>query len=216
MQNSLAEGWPFRHCHYKSHALQQIAQEAKLHTCAPSFIVLCYLYSTCCIRQSISVDAVVLRKIRVIRVYNMQCVSFSQLGSAAASLHISLVTPEKRIKCHRYQSTGTTLSDLRSQVLLLNADIGSLSRKIYHHAPMDPYRPRSREIETVYPPTLADETFWSNPSTERDAIYNAIALVFWDLVAMTELAGFSLRSCILKKMELNRKKYKVELCKVKD
>ncbi len=149
----------------------------------------------------------------------MHDISFSQLGSAAASLKISLVTPEKRIKAdtlyNRHRSTDTGISDLRSHVLLLNADIGSLSRQIYYNAPLDPYRPRSRDKNYSYQPTLADENFWSTPSTERDAIYNAIAVVFWDLVAMAELSGFNLRTCILKKIELNRKKYKVELCKVK-
>jgi len=149
----------------------------------------------------------------------MHFVSFSQLGSAAASLQaISLVTPEKKFKTdsigHRYRSAGTGFSNLRSQVLLLNADIGSLSWQMYHHAPMDPYRPRLRDTNMSYPPTLAEEKFWSVQSTERDAIYDAIALVFWDLVAMAELSGFNLRTCILKKMELNRKKYKAELCKV--
>lgn len=148
----------------------------------------------------------------------MHFVSFSQLGSAAASLQISLVTPEKKLKTdgigHRYRSASNGFGDLRSQVLLLNADIGSLSRRMCNHAPMDPYRPRLRDTNISYPPTLVDEKFWSTPSTERDAIYEAIAMVFWDIVAMAELSGFNLRTCILKKMELNRKKYKAELCKV--
>ena len=148
----------------------------------------------------------------------MHFVSFTQLGSAAASLHISLVTPEKRVKTncfYRCSRSGTGFSHIRSQILLLNADIGVLSRKMYYHAPIDPYRPRELGTSLIaYPATLSDEKFWSTPSDERDAIYDAIAVVFWDLVAMAELSGFNLRSCILKKMELNRKKYRAELCKV--
>ena len=147
----------------------------------------------------------------------MHFVSFSQLGSAAASLQISLVTPEKRMRTDigcRHRS-GSGLSDIRSQILLLNADIGNLSRKMYIHAPIDPYRICECDTGTQYPATLSDEKFWSTPSDERDAIYQAIAIVFWDLIATAEMSGFNFRSCILKKMDLNRKKYRAQLCKVR-
>jgi hypothetical protein len=148
----------------------------------------------------------------------MHFVSFSQLGSAAASPPVSLVTPEKRIKTECFvdgKRSDSSLGDLRSQVLLLNADIGNLSRKIIRYAPMDPCRLRIPELSvTAYPATLTDEKFWCTPSNERDSIYEAIAVVFFDIVTMAELSGFNLRNCILKKMQLNRRKYKLELCKV--
>jgi NTP pyrophosphatase (non-canonical NTP hydrolase) len=59
------------------------------------------------------------------------------------------------------------------------------------------------------------DCFWSNPSAPRDDIYLAIGKIFWNLVQISKTANIDLSSSILKKMDLNARKYPVHLCKGK-
>jgi len=107
---------------------------------------------------------------------------------------------------------------IRSHVLRIGADVGNLCQKVLSHAPFDPYRTPlpSHIVETQYfPPTLADDSFWSYPSCSRDAIYKAIEAVISSLVIMSVLCEVDLRKSILKKIDLNRRKYPIALCKGK-
>ena len=74
------------------------------------------------------------------------------------------------------------------------------------------------------------EPFWSKESTgtgtnassnsslslsrERNDIYKAIQRVFQTLVVFCDICDLNLSHAIVKKMELNGRKYPVELCKV--
>jgi hypothetical protein len=106
----------------------------------------------------------------------------------------------------------------RSEVLHLGSIVGNLCTQLLIHAPSDPYRPSlsPTEIESQdFLPTLEDSEFWSVPSPERDEIYKAVGAVFWHLVILSEAFGLDLRTCIMKKIELNCRKYPVSLCKVR-
>jgi len=102
-------------------------------------------------------------------------------------------------------------SSPRSQALHLGACIGILCGKL-SMAPDDPVR--SQEMANI-PPTCENEPFWSSPSSERDDIYKAIGDIFLSLFIFANTCGIDLRESILKKMQLNARKYPVHLCKGK-
>ena len=106
----------------------------------------------------------------------------------------------------------------RSEVLHLGSIVGNLCTQLLIHGPCDPYRPQLSPAETEsqeFLPTLEDSDFWSVPSHERDEIYKAVGAVFWHLVILSQAFGLDLRTCIMKKVELNCRKYPVSLCKVR-
>lgn len=114
------------------------------------------------------------------------------------------------------------LSHARNQVFNLGSAVGELCHTLTTNAPLDPYRPPlpSDQTETQsFPATLDDHPFWSSKNNNddsvkaREEIYNAIGAVFWSLVLLTTLCNIDLRASILKKMELNAKKYPAHLCK---
>ena len=94
----------------------------------------------------------------------------------------------------------------RSQILHLSFSIGLLCSKILQYAPMDPNGKTSQ--------TEVSE-FWLQPSSSRDEIHQAIANIFQSILAFAHVADINLESAILKKMELNARKYPVELCRGK-
>jgi len=130
----------------------------------------------------------------------------------------------------------------RSQVLQLGADVGALCSQMLSHSPLDPH---PDTLEAATPPThgtAADQSsynvisqpapqdrcaedevegqmarLWScsTSATGQECVYEGIARVFWRLVVLCNVCRIDLRSCILKKIELNGKKYPVHLCKGK-
>lgn len=94
----------------------------------------------------------------------------------------------------------------RCNVLHLGYAIGSLCSKILEHAPMDPNGMTAQ--------SEANE-FWLQPSKERSEIHQAIADIFQSILFFAHVTEINLESAILKKMELNARKYPVELCKGK-
>jgi len=124
----------------------------------------------------------------------------------------------------------------RNEVLNLGAQVGTLCSALLTHAPLDPADrdPLSKGVDETrqYPASLAegDDVFWSASAASSDSdsngltqeqiagrkeIARSMASVFLALFVAAHACGVNLRTCILKKMELNRKKYPVELCKGK-
>lgn len=135
-------------------------------------------------------------------------------------------------------TNSTTTSQLRSQVLKLGASIGQLCAQFLSpHVPLDAASPPRREdnetnsdgekkevlhghgtIATAAATTSAtphppSSSYWSTPSIHRDNIHVAIAKIFWNLLEISKTANVNLSSSILKKMDLNARKYPVHLCK---
>ena len=59
-----------------------------------------------------------------------------------------------------------------------------------------------------------DDSFWSTASPFKDELAKQLGNIFLELFAMASLCGIDLRTSILKKVELNGRKYPVDLCKV--
>lgn len=97
-------------------------------------------------------------------------------------------------------------SSPRNEVLNLGAEVGNLCKQILTHAPLD-------DNDTSEEASLA--LFWSRPSCNREKIYDAIASVFACLVKISVVCKVDFRRSILKKIDLNGRKYPVELCKGK-
>lgn len=79
-------------------------------------------------------------------------------------------------------------------------------------APLDPVRTQET---TDIKPTCENEPFWATPSAEREDIYKAIGDIFLSLCIFANACEIDLRASILKKMQLNARKYPVHLCKGK-
>jgi len=102
--------------------------------------------------------------------------------------------------------TSVNTSSPRSEVLNLGAEVGNLCKQILSHAPLDDNNSSDEALIL---------SFWSSPSCSRKKIYDAIASVFACLVKISCVCGIDFRSSILKKIDLNGRKYPVELCKGK-
>ena len=126
------------------------------------------------------------------------------------------------------ESTSTQLPLLpRTQFLHLGAAVGTLCSSLLAHAPLDPpgRDPLARGVDesTTFPPTLAEipDSFWSptnnGPAAAagRQLIAQSMGSVFLALFLTASACGVDLRGCILTKLELNAKKYPVELCRGK-
>jgi len=97
--------------------------------------------------------------------------------------------------------------DPRSQVLNIGSTVGNLCMKMLQYAPLDDNLTKKNSK------IRAKSLFWNRLCKERDIITRAIGEVFWTLVMLSNICHVDLRVSILKKIELNRKKYPVELCK---
>ena len=89
---------------------------------------------------------------------------------------------------------STQMRKIRSKIFLLGAKIGDFCNKILLHAPFDGDE---------------DSQFWNRKSPEKEEISNAMGHVFLSLFLIAQLCQLDLLSCIIKKMQLNEKKYPV-------
>ena len=118
------------------------------------------------------------------------------------------------------------ISSARDQILDLGSSVGILCHQLSTNAnanvPLDPHRPPlpKEQVETeTFPATLEDHPFWSSSSVSssvssaKDEIYNSIGMVFWSLLLLSNICKIDLRESILKKMELNARKYPASMCK---
>lgn len=105
----------------------------------------------------------------------------------------------------------------RSQILHLGEQVGSLCSCFLRDAPLDVQeavlteRNDNSESGTVSPASLSTMTWVPSMETQE-----ALAKVLWTLVVASSACQLDLRTCIVKKMLLNERKYPVELCKGKE
>jgi len=143
--------------------------------------------------------------------------------------HSSITSKNTTTGKHHYYQQQVTL--LRSQILQLGASVGQLCAHFLSSlVPLDPRHDNNNHDD--HPPhdnhntttvtqkntsstTSSSNFFWSTPSSHRDMLYLAIAKIFWNLLEISKIANIDLSSSILKKMELNARKYPVHLCKGK-
>lgn len=99
----------------------------------------------------------------------------------------------------------------RDHVLRLGELVGRLCSSFLTHAPLDTKR---EPLDNV--PALEKKSyFWTTDSEARQIIVNGIGELFAAVILAAETCDMELGDCILKKMELNNKKYPVELVKGK-
>ncbi len=124
---------------------------------------------------------------------------------------------------------GVTIKTPRCAVLYLGSAVGKLCSQILVNAPPDFKTEGLQESSAEYALSLQSKDFWAAPSPSRDAIYEAIAEVFFSLLIMSNIRitdedinvnknprrTLDLRTAILKKMALNAEKYPVSLSKGK-
>lgn len=120
----------------------------------------------------------------------------------------------------------TTTSKARNQVLKMGSEMGSLCHQVITFAPLDQTHhhqtsgndndEKKGKENDVAVEREEDRThsFWSIESEGRKKIRDSICSVFRALSALCDICGIDLSVAIVKKMELNAKKYPVELCKV--
>mmetsp|Transcript_35 Transcript_35/g.41 ORF Transcript_35/g.41 Transcript_35/m.41 type:complete len:312 (+) Transcript_35:170-1105(+) len=157
-------------------------------------------------------------------------ISFTTLQNAASGKAChkrNLIDPTNQSLHSEFENQESTIrNDIcsvrdnpRSQVLKLGSTIGKLCTEILSRAPLDQNNSYDHESKhtNIQNSQNNDESsyFWSNPSTSRDAIFSTIAAVFWELLVLASICQCDLRKSILKKIELNGRKYPVELCKGK-
>ena len=75
--------------------------------------------------------------------------------------------------------------------------------------------PRDGPASAAARPSPADPPFWREPSAARAAVARQLGELLVHAFALAGACGVDLRESVLKKVELNEKKYPVELCKVR-
>lgn len=101
----------------------------------------------------------------------------------------------------------------RDHVLRLGVVVGKLCSSFLTHAPLDP----KREPLDNMPASEKDNatSFWTTESEGREEIVSGMGKLLAAIILAAETCQMELGSCILKKMQLNNKKYPVELVKGK-
>jgi len=149
-------------------------------------------------------------------------ITFDEVSRAAVTGHASRIAASDK--------TEAAPSPLlpRSQVLHLGAAVGHLCSSLLTHASLDPpdRNPLAKGVDdsTTFPATLAEipGSYW-HKGTNTDAhilagrsiIARSMGSVFLALFLTASACQVNLRSCIVQKLELNGKKYPVELCRGK-
>jgi hypothetical protein len=110
---------------------------------------------------------------------------------------------------HDYPSITT---QARNQIFKLSSAMGNLCHKIQTFAP--PFDPEL--IPPFHESSLKEhESFWVQESEERNEVYHAIRYLFCELSTLSDICSINLSIAIVKKMELNARKYPVDKCKVR-
>ena len=102
------------------------------------------------------------------------------------------------------------MSTARDQIFELASMVGNLCT-LFLSVPHDPIQSATER------PSPDDDPFWLEPSApEKDRVANQLGQVFVHMFATAGTCGIDLCTSILKKVELNGRKYPVELCKVRN
>mmetsp|Transcript_14872 Transcript_14872/g.32291 ORF Transcript_14872/g.32291 Transcript_14872/m.32291 type:complete len:288 (+) Transcript_14872:67-930(+) len=103
--------------------------------------------------------------------------------------------------------TSNTIAHARDQIFELGAIVGQMCT-LFLSVPHD-------SIECAKRPSLDDDPFWLESSPEKETVANQLGELFLQMFATSGVCGIDLCTSILKKVELNGRKYPVELCKGK-
>lgn len=98
----------------------------------------------------------------------------------------------------------------RDHVLQLGVLVGNLCSSFLTNAPLDSKR---EPLDNV--PTTCAPSFWTTDSKERQEIVDQMIQLLAAIALAAETCHFNLGDCILKKIQLNNKKYPVHLVKGK-
>lgn len=138
-----------------------------------------------------------------------------------AQSRIAFTTIEHRIKlqnknnnadqqqqCDTSSNNNNDMAHARNQMFKLGAIVGqmcTLFLTVPHDSP----------ITSTRPSALDTPTFWLESSGEKETVANQLTQLFLQLFVISGECGIDLCTSILKKVELNGRKYPVELCKGK-
>lgn len=126
------------------------------------------------------------------------------------SNNINNVNLDSTAKKEKPQASLTT-NKARDKIFHLVSAIGMLSTSIVNNAPpLDPILNPPYHQNNV----LGHDPFWAQPSMEKEQIHDGIKHVFRNIIEFCQICDLDLIVAIPKKMELNRKKYPVDQCKV--
>ena len=107
---------------------------------------------------------------------------------------------------NNYDASIKSLSGARDMIFQLGSIVGQMC-SIFLTVPHD-------SKECTQRPSLSDDPFWLEESKEKDDVATQLGKVFIQLFTTASVCGIDLCTSILKKVELNGRKYPVELCKV--
>ena len=107
---------------------------------------------------------------------------------------------------NNHDASIKSLSGARDMIFQLGSIVGQMC-SIFLTVPHD-------SIKCTERPSLSDDPFWLEESKEKDEVATQLGKVFIQLFTTASVCGIDLCTSILKKVELNGRKYPVELCKV--
>jgi len=114
-------------------------------------------------------------------------------------LHVLVKSHHKALDATNPVCSSAKVSSIRTSVLNLGSQVGSLCQS-FLSVPLD---------------NSQGEKFFENLSSEKDDIEQHMTSIFLCLLDVSNKCNLNLSSCILKKMDLNERKYPVDLCKGK-
>lgn len=124
-----------------------------------------------------------------------------------AQSRIAFAEIERQIICSNHQSERDTGADARDGIFQLGAVVGEMCT-LFLSVPYDSPKLAER-------PSLDDDPFWLEPSAGKEKLANQLGELFLQLFRIACVCEIDLCTSILKKVELNGRKYPVELCKGK-
>ena len=117
-------------------------------------------------------------------------------SDASENVLCSIGSPLDKSTATDVMATISCTCQARTQLFQMTSVMGNLTTRIQRFAPLD-----------------GEESFWSTDSEGRNEIHDAVCSLFHSLLALCSICNIRLGAAIVKKMELNNKKYPVELCK---
>lgn len=105
---------------------------------------------------------------------------------------------DAKVKDHDVPPDLYPVQEFRSQIFRLSACVGNLSTLFLEEVPLDSLNPNE-----------------PNAPVSSKSIQRTVTELLSRLIAAAEMLSLNLQTAIVKKMELNRRKYPVELCRVR-
>ena len=145
-------------------------------------------------------------------------VDTKSLSSSSATTPPPNTTPQCQSNIHTTKSNtnaNSTTYKARNQIFQIGVEMGILAQTMHQYAPShDPILQQQQQQQQSLT-LLEKESFWTTESNERTKIHKCIQSFFGTLVEFCTICNICLMEAILKKMELNKLKYRPEHCKVR-